>query len=168
MENVGKSVQHSAERSKIARRPETSQHFPNFRKEGQRPLRCQNVPKKKPMLGNQNATNGKTFTNLIKSTKTQFSSVLCCVVKDIHSALPFPARAPHPLDHPQRRGRCVEADDQVHLPDVQPLLPDRGRDNHVESPLSELLQHIARFVKFVPSNVLMSQISQLGRRVEAV
>ena len=53
---------------------------------------------------------------------------------------PRPAEA---LDLARRRGGRVEADDQVDLADVEPLLTDRRRDEKVYLPRLELRDHLA-------------------------
>lgn len=63
------------------------------------------------------------------------------------AALAPAARAAHPLHQPHRALLGVEADDEIHLPDVQTFLPDAGGHQGVIPALTEAFHHLSKGFK---------------------
>lgn len=61
---------------------------------------------------------------------------------DDNASLPFTSRTSHSLHQADGILLCIEANNEVHLSDIQPLLPDTGRHQCVEASLSELVHYL--------------------------
>lgn len=57
-------------------------------------------------------------------------------------SLPLPPGAPHPLHQADGAVLRIEANDEVHLSDIQPLFPDTGGHQCVEASLTEPGHHL--------------------------